>query len=119
MGEARLYRGSCQCGAVSFEALVDLSRLVACNCSRCRRLGAVLAFAPRENFTLLDGEDALSEYTFNKRVIRHQFCSICGIEPFAYGAMPDGTPMVAINVNCLDGVDARALPATPYDGASA
>ena len=33
--------------------------------------------------------------------------------------MPDGTPMVAINVNCLDGVDARALPARPFDGAAA
>ena len=30
--------------------------------------------------------------------------------------MPDGTPMVAINVNCLDGVDPRALPARHVDG---
>ena len=30
--------------------------------------------------------------------------------------MPDGTPMVAINCNCLEGVDPRALPAQPFDG---
>ena len=65
------------------------------------------------------GEDSLTEYLFNRHVIRHQFCRTCGIEPFAYGAMPDGTPMVAINVNCLDGVDPRALPATRFDGRSA
>jgi hypothetical protein len=118
MADPKLHRGSCQCGAVVFEALVDISAPITCNCSRCRRLGAVLAFTPRENFTLLQGEDDITEYTFNRRVIRHEFCSICGIEPFAYGMLPDGMPMAAINVNCLDGVDPRALDATHYDGAA-
>jgi hypothetical protein len=112
------HRGSCQCGAVAFEADVDISGPVTCNCSRCKRLGSVLAFTPRASFTLLKGADALTEYTFNRHVIRHQFCRACGIQPFAYGQMPDGSPMVAINVNCLDGVDPRALPARQYDGAS-
>lgn len=115
---AQTYHGSCQCGAVSFDATLDISHPITCDCSRCRRLGSVLAFAPRENFTLLSGEDALVEYLFNRHAIRHQFCRICGIEPFAYGAMPDGTPMIAINVNCLDGVDARALPAHHHHGAA-
>jgi hypothetical protein len=110
------YHGSCQCGAVAFDAEVDISEPITCNCSRCQRLGSVLAFAPRERFTLLQGADALTEYTFNRKVIRHQFCRICGIEPFAYAQRPDGTPMVAINVNCLDGVDPRALPARHFDG---
>jgi hypothetical protein len=113
------YAGSCQCGDVAFEVDLDISSPVACNCSRCRRLGSVLAFAPRTSFTLLRGEDALTEYLFNRNAIHHLFCKSCGIESFAYGAMPDGTPMVAINVNCLDGVDARALPARHFDGASA
>jgi hypothetical protein len=115
---AEHHRGSCQCGAVAFEADVDIAQPIACNCSRCRRLGAVLAFTPRTNFTLLRGADALTEYLFNRHIIRHQFCRTCGVQPFAYGQMPDGTPMVAINVNCLDGVDPRALPARHFDGAS-
>jgi hypothetical protein len=112
------HSGSCQCGAVAFEVDVDIASPITCNCSRCRRLGSVLAFAPRAAFTLLRGEADLSEYTFNRQVIRHQFCRICGIEPFAYGALPDGTPMAAINLNCLDGVDARALPAHQHNGAA-
>jgi hypothetical protein len=112
------HRGSCQCGAVAFEADVDISEPVTCNCSRCKRLGSVLAFTPRASFTLLKGADALTEYIFNRHVIRHQFCRTCGIQPFAYGQRPDGSPMVAINVNCLDGVDPRALPARHHDGAS-
>ncbi len=49
-------------------------------------------------------------------MIRHLFCRTCGIESFAQGEMPDGTPMVAINVNCLDGVEPRALSPTLVDG---
>lgn len=112
------YHGSCHCGAVAYDVDVDITNLVSCNCSRCQRLGSVLAFAPRDSFRLLSGEDNLTEYLFNRKVIRHLFCRTCGIESFAYGAMPDGTPMVAVNVNCLDGVDPRALPAKHVDGRS-
>lgn len=110
------HTGGCQCGAVRYEVDCSLDAPIACNCSRCQRLGSVLVFASREAFRLLSGEDALTEYRFNKRVIRHLFCRTCGIESFAQGEMPDGTPVVAINVNCLDGVEPRALSPTLVDG---
>ena len=110
--------GSCQCGAVAFEAEVDVSPPIVCNCSRCRRLGARLAFTTLDRFRLLKGEEALTEYRFNTGRIRHQFCAVCGIEPFAYGTGPDGAPMVAINVNCLEDVDPLALPTHFVDGAA-
>ncbi len=112
------YLGSCQCGAVSYEADVDLDQTITCNCSRCQRLGSVLAFAPRDAFLLKSGEDNLTEYRFNTKKLQHLFCKTCGIESFAYGDKPDGTSMVAVNVNCLDGVDPRALTSHHYDGAS-
>ena len=117
MSEAS-YRGSCQCQAVVFDATLDLDHTITCNCSRCQRLGSVLSFAPAEKFHLQKGAEALTEYRFNTKKIGHQFCKICGIEPFAYGETPDGAPMVAVNVNCLDGVDPRALKSTHYDGRS-
>jgi hypothetical protein len=113
------YHGSCQCGAVDYDVEIDsLDGAVTCNCSRCQRLGSVLVFTPRDKFRLNKGHDALSEYRFNNNVIHHKFCRICGIEPFAYGKMKDGTPIAAINVNCLDSVDPRALETKHYDGAS-
>ena len=113
------HRGSCQCGAVRYRAELDLDSVVTCNCSRCRRLGSVLAFAPADRFHLEAGEDATTEYLFNRHAISHRFCSTCGIQAYSRGAMPDGTPIVAVNVNCLDGVDVRALKAQHFDGASA
>lgn len=112
------HHGSCQCGAVDFDVTLSLEGAVTCNCSRCQRLGSVLVFTPRDNFTLNKGEDALTEYLFHDMVISHRFCKTCGIEAFAYGQMPDGSPIAAINVNCLDDIDPRALETTHYDGAS-
>lgn len=112
------YEGGCQCGAVRYEVDCTLDRAISCNCSRCSKLGSVLVFAPRSQFRLLSGAGDLTDYRFNTGTIEHLFCKHCGIESFAYASAPDGTAMAAVNVNCLDGVDARGLSVTPYDGKS-
>lgn len=110
------YRGGCQCGTVAYEVDVDIDRSITCNCSRCQPLGAVLAFAPREKFTLLSGAENLTEYRFNKKEIAHLFCKTCGIQSFSYGKIPDGTKIAAINVNTLEGVDPREISPHHVDG---
>lgn len=112
------YEGGCQCGAVRYEVSVDLENTITCNCSRCQRMGFLLAFSPKSSFQLKSGDAALTEYLFNKKAIQHLFCNTCGVESFAYGKMPDGSPTVAINVNCLEGVDPRALKSQHVDGKS-
>jgi hypothetical protein len=115
---AKHYKGGCQCGAVTYEVDVDIDNTITCNCSRCQKLGFVLAFAPRSSFKLKGGEESLTEYRFNKKQIQHLFCRVCGVESFAYGATPDGGAIAAINVNCLDGVEPRALKSKHVDGRS-
>jgi hypothetical protein len=111
------YQGSCHCGKVRYEVALDLERpVVGCNCSMCGRSGTLLSFVPASEFQLLAGEDALSDYQFNKRVIHHLFCATCGIKPFARGQGPDGTPTVAVNVRCLEGVDVSSLSVHMVDG---
>ena len=112
------YVGGCQCGAVTYAVDVDLDNTMTCNCSRCQRLGFVLAFTPRDKFKLESGGENLTEYLFNKKQIRHLFCRTCGVESFAYGQMPDGSPIAAVNVNCLEGVNPRALNSQHVDGRS-
>ncbi len=112
------YSGSCHCGQVRFEVEGELSGGVACNCSVCRRKAALMWFVPRASLRLLTPEDALSSYSFNRHVIRHLFCKTCGIHPFGEGASPDGTPMAAINIRCLDEVDPDSLPVKHFDGRS-
>ncbi len=67
--------------------------------------------------TLHSGEDALRTYLFNTRKIRHQFCTTCGAQPFAFGTAPDGTETCAINLRCVPAVDLDALELQRFDGA--
>lgn len=119
MTEAKNHTGGCHCGQVRYEVSVDLSKpMTACNCSMCGRSGTLLTFVPASQFTLKSGEDSLTDYLFGKQHIHHLFCKVCGIKPFARGAAPDGSPVVAINARCLDDVDPGALPVRHFDGKS-
>jgi len=110
------YTGACHCGAVKYKVELELGKVIACNCSMCGKSGALLAFVGVDQFELLSGEDQLTPYTFNKHVILHNFCKTCGIKSFARGKKPDGTPMVAINARCLDGIDVFALDVQQFNG---
>ena len=118
MANARTYQGSCHCGAVRYEATTNLAQVISCNCSRCQRLGSLLTFVGTDQFKLISGEAAQTEYRFNTRTIAHLFCKTCGIESFARGKKPDGTEMVAVNVRCLDGVEPDQLTVKKFDGRS-
>jgi hypothetical protein len=118
MAEVQTYKGSCHCGSVRFEVTTKLEGLMDCNCSHCWRKGVLLSFVPREQFKLVAGEDAQTEYRFNKKSIQHLFCKTCGVQSFAYGKMPDGKPIVAVNTRCFEGADLAAVPVKHHDGKS-
>lgn len=113
-----IYKGSCHCGRVAYEVEGEIKGAVACNCSICSRKGSLLWFVPREKLKLLTPEDAASTYTFNKHIIRHRFCPVCGIHPYAVGVDPKGNQMAAINIRCLEDVDLAAIPVQNFDGRS-
>jgi hypothetical protein len=112
------YRGSCHCGNVAFEVEGTIDSALACNCSMCQRKGSLLWFAPRDKFHLLTPEANTREYVFNKHVIKHRFCTTCGIHPYAEGVDPKGNAMAAINLRCLEHIDLATIPTTHYDGRS-
>lgn len=119
MTKTETYTGGCHCGKVRYEVKADISQSITCNCSMCGKTGAVLAFAPASEFTLLSGEGELTDYQFNKNIIHHLFCTTCGIRSFGRGKNPDGSDAVAVNVRCLDNVDVSTLTPYAYDGKSA
>jgi hypothetical protein len=118
MSETTTWTGGCHCGRVRFEAELALEGLIICNCSFCQKRGAIMGFVPESSFRLLSDKDAEADYQFNKKRIHHTFCPECGIGSYSVGTTPTGATMVAVNVRCLDGVDAAALSPTLYDGKS-
>lgn len=113
------HSGSCHCGRIAFTVQGEVGKAIECNCSMCRRRGSLLAFFPREAFTLTSKDGDYATYRFNKERIAHHFCPTCGIAPFSEAMDPrSGKPVVAVNVRCLPDVDLSALKVSAYDGAS-
>jgi hypothetical protein len=108
------WHGSCHCGAVAFEADIDLSQgTIRCNCSLCTKQRNWAAIVPAAAFRMLRGEAALSEYRCNTRTEQHFFCATCGVRPFGKGSSPRWGDYVAVSVHCLDDVGADVLAAAP------
>lgn len=104
------YRGSCHCGAVRFEADLDLDEpTYRCNCSICRRTRFWAAVAREDGFRLLAGQDELVRYLFHSRRNEHWFCRVCGVRAFGVGKDTPIDTMVGVNVGCLDDLDDEAL----------
>src|SRR6185295_11503563 len=116
----KTYQGSCHCGAVKFEADLDLEQSTyRCNCSICRRNRFWAAVAREDGFRLLSGEAQLTQYLFNTKKNQHFFCRHCGVRPFGLGTETPIGKMYGVNLGCLAGIseeDFSCIPITYVDG---
>jgi len=98
----RSYTGMCHCGAVKFACQAPEHLVVwQCNCTFCNMLKNWHFIIPESDFTLDEvSRQFVKEYTFNTKVAKHLFCSICGISPFYRPrSNPDG---YAVTLACVD-----------------
>jgi len=107
------HRASCHCGLVELEldlpdGIVDPRR---CNCSICRRKGAVVASVPLSGIRILRGAEHLKLYQFNTHTAKHYFCSNCGI--YTHHQRRSNPGLYGYNVGCLEGIDPFAIPDVP------
>jgi hypothetical protein len=118
----KTYQGSCHCGAVKFEADLDLTQSsYRCNCSICRRTRFWPVIAKPEGFRLLSGEAVLTQYLFNTKKNQHFFCKVCGVRAFGVGTETPVGVMIGVNLGCLEDVSDEELarvPITYVDGRS-
>lgn len=113
------YAGSCHCGAIRFEADLDLDEgSNRCNCSYCAKVRAWFAFAKgADRFRLLDGS-GVSEYRWTPPgmpapFLTFTFCGTCGVRTFARGELESlGGTFHAISVPTL-GLSPERLAAIP------
>lgn len=102
------HRATCHCGAVELEldlpnGIVDPRR---CDCSMCRRRGAIVASVPLAGLRVVEGSEYLRLYQFNMHTAKHYFCSRCGI--YTHHQRRSRPDEYGYNVGCLEGVN-------PYD----
>lgn len=114
-----IHKSSCHCGAVELaislpDGIVDPRR---CNCSICRRKGAIVGSVSLADIKIVQGEDKLTLYQFDTKEAEHYFCKICGI--YTHHKRRSNPHQYGINLGCLEGVEPNLIDEiTTYDGAN-
>ncbi|TLM77063.1 GFA family protein [Microbulbifer harenosus] len=111
------HRATCHCGAVELEldlpaGLVDVRR---CDCSMCRRRGAIAASVTLDGIRIVKGAEHLKLYQFNTKMAKHYFCGNCGI--YTHHQRRSNPTQFGFNVACLEGINPLKIEGIPtYDG---
>ncbi len=115
------YSGGCHCGAIRFEAALDLEAgSIRCNCSLCTKARAWFTIAKGEGAVkLLSGADAQTEYQWTPPTqdaprLHYQFCKHCGVRAFGWGKPPAAEKFYFVNVAALD-LSPAELDAVPVN----
>jgi len=111
------HKATCHCGEVEFElhlpdGLIDIRR---CDCSMCRRRGAIAASIPLDGIRIVKGESSLKLYQFNTKTAKHYFCRNCGI--YTHHQRRSNPTQYGFNVGCMEGINPLKINGVPtYDG---
>ncbi len=114
----KTHQGSCHCGAIRFEADLDLSQGgTMCNCSICSKLAFFSSKAQPEQLRVTAGEANLGSYEWGARIGQRYFCRACGVHMFGRGDLKEhGGAFASVNIHCLDDVDPSSVSAMYWDG---
>ena len=90
--------GSCHCGAVHWNCRGVPESATACNCSICRRYGALWAYGFFDEQIVVSGDTRT--YLWNQKWIEFHFCPQCSCVVFWRAAEPgaDGRRYGAVNL---------------------
>jgi len=103
------HTATCHCGAVELrlhlpDGIVDPRR---CDCSMCRRRGAIVAGVAESGLEVVRGHEHLRLYQFNTHVAEHYFCGVCGI--YTHHRRRSNPREFGYNVGCLQGINPFGL----------
>ena len=110
-------QGSCHCGAVTITLPYPPLKATRCNCSICRRLGAVYAYFDLGTVLIQGHPEHTEAYIFGDKTLRTLRCKTCGCathwEPL--GEAPTGQH--GVNLNNFDPALLERVDVRRFDGA--
>jgi hypothetical protein len=111
----RTYTGSCHCGALRYEADIDLAQGTSkCNCTFCMKTRSWKAFVKPPSFRVLSGSDNLKGYHKHPLASLKYFCDVCGVRTHEVGSADYMSgDFVGIFVATLDNAEPEELITAP------
>jgi hypothetical protein len=105
---------ACHCGAVQIHVRQAPRTLTSCNCSICRRYGALWAYYKASSVAVRAPPGGLSKYSWNRKIRAYTRCKRCGcVTHYAYRKKRSDTTVAVNAVNfepaALVGVRIRHL----------
>ena len=96
---------TCHCKAIKAEINTtgNFDKILRCNCSLCKRKGAVMSMVKNDDFKIVKGKDKLKLYQFHTKVAKHYFCSVCGI--YTHHNPRSNPTMTGFNLGCIDEIN--------------
>lgn len=121
MDQDEVFSGACHCGAVKFELLEKPERLVACNCSICRRLGALWAHAAVDQIRIIVEDSAAGggtrSYSHGDRTLAFHSCAVCGCTTHWLPTPMEADSDMAVNFRMCTEAQIDEVPIRRFDGA--
>ena len=95
----------CHCGEIEAEINISdkLEKIIRCNCSICKRKGAIMSLVKNEDFRVIKGIKKLTMYQFHSKIAKHYFCSICGIYTHHHPRI--NPALTGFNLGCIDEIN--------------
>jgi hypothetical protein len=96
--------GQCHCGAISFTALIDPAKVVACHCTDCQAFSGApyraVAFSTAENFHITGKAQHYVKTAASGNPRAQGFCGNCGTN--LYSTEPDAPKVFGIRLGCVN-----------------
>ena len=113
----KLIHGSCHCGAVRFAVSRSPDFLTNCNCSICRRIGALWAHYPLDTVNIEAPDDATIAYVQGDATLTTHSCKTCGCTTHWLPIEPAEHNRMAVNFRMCDPAEIATLRVRQFDGA--
>ena len=98
----------CHCGKIEAEINIkNLGKILRCNCSLCKRKGAIMTLVKNEDFNITKGKDQITLYKFHTKIANHYFCKSCGV--YTQHNPRSNPAMTGVNLGCIDEIDTFEL----------
>ena len=107
-------KGSCHCGAVTFEIGEAPEFLLECNCSVCRRVAAWWVYSDKVPITLNAPEASTIAYAWGDKDLAFHSCKTCGCTTHWASLLDD---KFAVNAKMCAPEDLKPLRIRHFDGA--